>query len=225
MTMCYRPYLPTPVARCVTGVYTVCCGVLQTCYKYTVYRGVLQVCHTMHRGVLQVYRGVLQVCNTVLRGVFQVCNTVFRGVFQVCNTMYRGVLQVYRGVLQVCNTVLRGVFQVCNTVFRGVFQVCNTMYRGVFQVCNTVCRGVFQVCNTVYPRLQLTTSQCVCPRRSPSPCSRSLLSTDGHSVSLVTDPKKGVSTRDGSLSGSIRQRQLLSAHSDFYLSVSTTALL
>ncbi|KAF0308696.1 hypothetical protein FJT64_020108 [Amphibalanus amphitrite] len=51
-----------------------------------------------------------------------------------------------------------------------------------------------QVCSTAYPRLQVSTAQCVCPRGSAGPCSRSLLSTDGHSVPLVTDRQKGALT-------------------------------
>lgn len=49
-----------------------------------------------------------------------------------------------------------------------------------------------QVCNTVYPRLQRSNPQCVCPRGAPR-CSQLMLSSDGHSVDLVTNTSMGVS--------------------------------
>ncbi|XP_037082383.1 uncharacterized protein LOC119103036 [Pollicipes pollicipes] len=50
-----------------------------------------------------------------------------------------------------------------------------------------------QVCSTVYPRLQRTWPQCVCPRGSPR-CSPITLTTDNHSVQLVTDASLGALT-------------------------------
>ncbi|XP_037079316.1 uncharacterized protein LOC119100315 [Pollicipes pollicipes] len=51
-----------------------------------------------------------------------------------------------------------------------------------------------QVCTTVYTRLRHATLQCVCPPVYGAPCSSRLLSSDQHSIALVTDPSASALT-------------------------------